>query len=359
MAEPTSDRVPGSSAPDLRVRTVVHDVNQLLWVILGQASLWEHDPAAPPAVARIAAAARDASALLRGLLGDEAIVADPGACDVGDVVRLAWRQSHDLVAARTGASVVGTLASGDGPPSRLAVPELVARRILANLFTNALEAGGAQAHVVCSWREHEGDVMLDVADDGPGMAPDLAASIFTAGVSTKGGGHGIGLAGCRQLARDHGGDLTLVRAGAKGTVFRLTLPLVGEAINSRRLRVLAVDDEVSVRDMLRDCLEAEGHTVVVASAAADALAGYDAGSADVVLVDLRLPGRSGLEVAAELRRCDPAVAVILMTGWGSEAASGMADDPAIDFMCTKPLDLPRLLVLLQRAGVLCARRREQ
>ncbi len=86
---------------------------------------------------------------------------------------------------------------------------------------------------------------------------------------------------------------------------------------SRALKLLVVDDEEVIRDVLRTLLEREGYEVTTASDATEALALFEAESYDAVLLDLMLPDRPGLEVLRELRRRDPDVVVVIVTAYSS------------------------------------------
>lgn len=100
-------------------------------------------------------------------------------------------------------------------------------RALSNLGRNAIEAGARAVRVEAA---HEGEwVLIDVADDGPGVAPAAREKLFQPfAVSAKDGGTGLGLAIVRDIARAHGGDVMLVEGGQTGTTFRLKLPDVRE-----------------------------------------------------------------------------------------------------------------------------------
>lgn len=100
-------------------------------------------------------------------------------------------------------------------------------RILINVSRNAVEAleanGGGEVRVDAAW---SGDVaMIDIADNGPGLPKAAQESLFQPFASKgKSGGSGLGLVIARELARGHGGDLSLLKTGSEGAVFRLTLP---------------------------------------------------------------------------------------------------------------------------------------
>lgn len=357
--------MPANRDGDLALRAAVHDANQLLWVIQGQASLLDRDGADPAVVAaarRIVAAARDAATLLRPLLGAEAGagrsspvgVADDVACDLLEVLHDCWQRCL-AAAAASGRSETGLHLDAPTPPGpRAGAPALVAARIVTNLLANAIDALDAGGVVTVRVRGGAAgdDVVLELHDDGPGLPAAVAAAPFDeARGSTKPGGHGIGLAGCRALARAHGGDLEVISRPGAGAAFRLRLPAPAS------LRLLVVDDEASVREMLADVCAVEGHEVRLAdgSEAARDLLGRE--PLDVAVVDLRLPGRSGLDLARDIREADPAIGIVLMTGWGGFAEA--ADQRVVDFVIEKPLDIPALQSTLRAAGALGARRRRE
>ncbi len=97
-------------------------------------------------------------------------------------------------------------------------------RVLANLGHNAIESG-ATAVQVMAWRA-DGNLLIDVADNGPGLAPRAKENLFQPFTgSTRSGGTGLGLAIARELMRAHGGAITLRSSTGQGTCFRLSLPL--------------------------------------------------------------------------------------------------------------------------------------
>ena len=342
---------------------LAHDLSQVLWAIQGRArALALQLP--EPAAAEVALIAEDAAAA--AMLADEpAAIADPA-----EAIRSAWRQTLDRARALH-LPVARCRLRAPQPAPPVAMPASALRRILGNLFANAVAARPADLTVACRVVVRGGYLRLEVCDDGPGIAPHVRARLFAAGVTTGApagatGRRGLGLAGSRELARRWGGDLTDEPA-ASGACFRLTVPLataglgapVADAaeIEPAGLRVLVVDDDPAVRDMLEQLLAAMDHRPVPAADHAAALAAQAAGPCDVALIDLGLPGRSGAELAAELRRRDHALAVVLLTGWGRERELAGADTVCVDLTAVKPIDLPQLRTLLARAARLAAARR--
>jgi signal transduction histidine kinase len=135
---------------------------------------------------------------------------------------------NDLVA-DVGAALPGQVNGREALHSALAGRfEIVAdrqqlHRVLANLGQNAIEAGATLVEISA---RHEGDgIVIEVADNGPGLAPRTREQLFQAFVgSSRPGGTGLGLAIARELMRAHGGDIRLERSTGEGTCFRLTLP---------------------------------------------------------------------------------------------------------------------------------------
>jgi signal transduction histidine kinase len=113
---------------------------------------------------------------------------------------------------------------------RLAVPALRVqadpgrlRQVLSNLLANACQAGAR--HVQVSGRSVEGAALLEIRDDGPGIAPAVAPRLFDPFASGRAGGTGLGLAISRRIVERHGGTLELVDDGRPGAAFGLRLPL--------------------------------------------------------------------------------------------------------------------------------------
>jgi CheY-like chemotaxis protein len=352
---------------------LAHDLSQVLWAIQGRARALalELSPSAAREVSIIAEDAAAAAAMLAGRSGSSA--------DLQVVVADAWRQTLDRARAL---SIQAETCRLRGPDAsvRVAVPEHAMRRILGNLFANAVAAGCAVVTVASRVRPSSGLVEIVVSDDGPGIAPSLRSELFSRErtIDTPEGG-GLGLPGARNLAGRWGGDLMIGESDI-GACFVLTVPGVldshranesvdREAVDARSieeipvdepdgLRVLVVDDDHSVREMLENLLSVLGHRPSLTGDFEEALALNAAARFDVALIDLRLPGKSGIELAERLRTQDRSLAVVLLTGWGQEHALTDAPGDCVDLTGVKPLDLPQLRRLLASAARLTEARRK-
>jgi len=175
---------------------------------------------------------------------------------------------------------------------------------------------------------------LAVIDNGSGIPPEVAARIFEPYFSTKKErGTGLGLSTVDAIVRQFGGAITVDSVVDSGTTLAVYLPLVegAEAAAPRPdaprpaalprgdERILVVDDEYPVRNVLSVSLQHLGYTVEVAASGAEALEKFGTlERVDLVLLDMLMPNLSGEEVFFKLKEIDPAVPVLVISGFTSE-----------------------------------------
>jgi len=209
------------------------------------------------------------------------------------------------------------------------------RQVLVNLLTNAqhaLQEEAPRREIVVTIRSRGRRVRIDVADSGPGMAPELQGRIFELFFTTKGNGDGtgLGLSIARGIVESHGGELRVRSRVGVGTTFTIDLPAAGasvQAVDTRvescdRLeithsrRVLVVDDEEALTDLLREILVEAGYQVVTAATVVSALEAIEAQDFDVIMSDVRMPGLGGRDLYRLLEQKSPALLgrLVFMTG---------------------------------------------
>ncbi|RYY98700.1 MAG: PAS domain S-box protein [Comamonadaceae bacterium] len=254
----------------------------------------------------------------------------------------------------------------DGDPTRLA-------QVLSNVMNNAVKYTPPGGHIAVRARPVGATVVLEVQDDGEGIAPELASQVFDLfvqgpqTVAAAQGGLGIGLSLVRRLVEMHGGVVDLHSEGTgRGTTVRITLPVAaqddasprsavpqtGVDARERGLRVLVVDDNVDAAESLGMLLVARGHAIRVVHsgrAALDAAPGF---APHLVFLDIGLPDLSGFEVAAALRRVSggDAMRIVALTGWGNEEAREKSAGSGFDLHLTKPVPMDILQGLLSAAS---------
>lgn len=132
-------------------------------------------------------------------------------------------------------------------------------------------------------------------------------------------------------------------------------PLASANLLSRRLRILVVDDEPSIRDILADSLREEGHFVDTAVDGLDGLEHFRRGAWDVVLTDRAMPGLSGDQLAVEIKIASPYLPIVMLSGF-TPADSRPEDTPrAVDVMVKKPFSIEKLKAAVLEASELYSR----
>ncbi len=188
-------------------------------------------------------------------------------------------------------------------------------------------------------------VVFEVADNGAGISNEEIERVFEPFFTTKpsGSGSGLGLPRVKGFAEQSGGTVQIESEIGKGTVVRIFLPAHMDDVEKlgttegeigqrgQRLRVLLVEDIEEVRHVVRKLLERRGHEVIDASNAKNAIEAFRTDShIDVVLSDVVMPGEmQGPELVREIRKSDPAVQVIFMSGYARDITQqehGINDD---------------------------------
>jgi PAS domain S-box-containing protein len=195
-------------------------------------------------------------------------------------------------------------------------------------------------------------VVLTVADTGQGIPGDILDKIFDPFFTTKeaGQGTGLGLSTVHGIVASHGGVVDVHSTPGMGSEFRVYLPSApvrtadagdeSDAAITRGTgqRVLVVDDERLVREMLRFSLESHGYSVTVADSGAQALElyGRSPGEFDVVLMDTWMPHMDGLSTTRRLADIDPSARVIAMSGLAEVRETALATSPVVKLFLMKP-----------------------
>jgi CheY-like chemotaxis protein len=300
----------------------LHEVSNALTVVLGW--LEAADGAGDPAKVQAAlAVAREHAKRGRGL-ARRAIGAE-------DELSLGQRDAQSLVefavmsvvprADQRSVKLEVTAESGEGVTLGDEGPAL---QILTNLLLNALDFSPPGRVVRVSLRVEPSTVAIVVQDEGPGIPVERHATLFTEALSTRRGGAGIGLAHSRRLARESGGDLSLLHA-ERGASFELTWPVLasasavknGESSSSILVgaRILVVEDDAAIASLLELSLEARGAEVVVASDG-QSLERILSGRPlfDAALLDLSPLGERLVESIDAIVRESPRASILLVSG---------------------------------------------
>ena len=157
----------------------------------------------------------------------------------------------------------------------------------------------------------------------------------------------MGLAIVQQIARAHGGTLTVSSSPDAGTTFTLSLPRGGPHVMSAG-RILVVDDDPQIRRVMRVTLTGQGYEVDDAKSGEAALEKLRDERFDLVLLDMNMPGMGGLETCRAIR-AQSEIAIIMLTVRDSESDKVAALDAGADDYVTKPYNAPELLARIRAA----------
>ena len=359
------------------VSGLAHDFNNLLAAILGNLELLEMRLDDDHLLKLVQAAARSAR---HGAKLNEQLLAfsrkqhlSPKPVDLNELVL----GSQDLLRRSLGGTVeVSTALASDLWPAFVDPHQL--ELVVLNLAINARDAMPAGGRVTIETRNVQssesdkpaelppGDfVLVSVSDTGIGMSPEVLARACEPFFTTKepGKGSGLGLAQVYGLAQQSGGGLRMTSTPGQGATVDVYLPRslvrphkasetiepAGREALTRRAKVLVVDDNQDVRDVIIAYLETLGYRTEQAASGRDALAllAGNAGSLDLLLADYAMPGMSGADLARAVRAQWPELPVVVITGYAdTERFDGQLDDAVL---LRKPFRIQNLREAIEQA----------
>ncbi len=338
---------------------IAHDFNNVLQAVTGGLSLIQRRAGDQEAVRRLATLAADAAARGAAITGRLLTFARRGELAAVPIEAQPLLEGlREMLAYTLGSDItVHVEASATLPRFCADKPQL--ETVLINLAINARDAmpeGGTLtlSAGLCSpagsaWAEGAqagARVRLVLTDTGAGMSPDVLARASEPFFTTKepGQGTGLGLAMARGFAEQSGGGFAIASAPGLGTTVSLWFPqasaperapaILPIAAPGTRddtpMRLLMVDDDDMVREVLAGEMEARGFLVTTAADAAAALVLIDGGQpADLLITDFAMAGMDGLALIAEARRRRPNLPALLLTGYAegdAEVALSLAQD---------------------------------
>ena len=321
---------------------VAHELNNPLSVVVARAVLLEEQghPAIRGAAAKIRTAAERCARIVHTFLAmarQQPPVRGPVAindvvCAALDITAYTVRTSGIEVSPDLAADIPLVLADADQ-----------LHQVLLNLIINAQHVlqdrpGRRRIQVSSRFDPSAGTVRVAVADNGPGIPEHLRTRVFEPYFTTKpsGLGTGVGLAVSHSIAEAHGGTLVLDCPEMGGAVFTITLPVSsaearladaepsGDASAARR-KVLIVDDEAEIRELLAEILNGAQHRVATVGSGREALERMAAERYDVILTDVRMPDIDGRTLYREIERRWPEQIAGVVFVTGDSLASSLRD----------------------------------
>jgi len=342
---------------------IAHDFNNLLTVILGNLSLAKLMPDNRAKTLDILAESEKAS-LQAKKLTQQLLTFSKGGAPVKTPVPIKKIISDSADFAMRGSNVSSEISIPDDL-WHVEVDEGQINQVISNMVINANQAmpDGGTVRVQCENAVIESGtalpldpgkyVRISIKDHGTGISEEHAHKIFDPFFTTKPKGSGLGLATAYTIVKRHSGHIGVESRVNNGTTFNIHLPACksgasGESSmeethekpipvgnSSDTQRILVMDDEIDIRNLIGDVLTHFGHTVEFASDGAAAIELYRSAmgsgqSFDVVIMDLTIPGGvGGKEAIKELRDMDPEVRAIVSSGYSNDPI--MADFKSYGF----------------------------
>ncbi len=230
--------------------------------------------------------------------------------------------------------------------------------LLDKLIENAVEHSPEGSCVAINLESDGQRVVLTVADRGDGIPDDIRKKVFYPFFTTKAKrGAGLGLAIAHGVVISHGGKIEVDNGAEGGTVFKVSFMAVDRAdeesdITNRigqsdRLRILVVDDDEQIREVLSDMLTIDGHSATACADGYQALEAVDEQSFDLIITDLGMPGMSGLDLAAVVHGKFPELPIAMITGWGTQLDEEDVSLKGIKTVLPKPFHLKDVKALVR------------
>jgi two-component system, cell cycle sensor histidine kinase and response regulator CckA len=368
---------------------IAHDFNNILQGIVGYTSLMllksTTDPSVKQNVEAIAASADRAGQLTKQLLsyaGSARFQMRP--LNLNAMIR----ENQQLLKAQI-PNAVKFVSNLHDPLPEINADYAHLQEAIMNCVTNAVEAIGDNSgtvaietavremtrDLIARWRWSSGPlapgmyILLSISDSGCGMEETMLAKIFDPFFTTKFTGRGLGLAAVLGIVRGHQGGIAVESQPGKGTRFLIALPVIdggksngtpevalGEPLDiaipvekESSPRVLLIDDEINVRELISDILESVSVNVTQASDGMDGIAAYarEQHKIDLVMLDLSMPGMSGDQVFHKLREINPNVKVILSSGYSEDDVQKQYSMVHVDGYLQKPFTTRTLISKIQ------------
>jgi signal transduction histidine kinase len=352
---------------------VAHDFNNSLAIILGfgELALQECEKAAQmrkttESIRAIIMAAEDGAKIVRRLQAFYRKESDEGEAPVnlGDLVEQAVALTEPRWKTETLAREISIGVRTDlqeTPPIIGHACEL--REILTNLIFNAVDAMPKGGTIRLATRAEGEEVVLTISDTGTGMSEQVRRRCLEPFFTTKGErGSGLGLSVVYGIIQRHSGKVEIESEPGKGTSFILRFPALHEPMEGaapsseellkrkpgHHLKVLVVDNEKPIRDILAGHLEKDLHSVESVAGGSDALLKVETSKFDLVITRQIMPGMNGRRLASAIKKISPQTRVLLLTGF-DEARDEEDRNGDVSYVASKPVSLRRLRGAIAKA----------
>ena len=276
-------------------------------------------------------------------------------CDVAEMTKPKWKDEVQ----KRGIYIEMDIRLGDAKPIAGLPAEL--KEAISNMVLNAVDALSEGGKITLQTESDNEFTYIRVMDNGKGMNEEIRKKIFYPFFSTKGvRGTGLGMSVAYGIISRHKGEILVESEENKGSVFTIRLPINLEATEkekteflkkvSQKFRILVVDDDDNIRDVLKDLLTLEGHRTTLAKNGEQAIQLFDKDKFDMIITDLGMPGLSGWDVAKQVKKLAPDIPIIIISGWGAQLSEEELKQAKVDMILAKPFNLEQIQKVIAKCA---------
>ncbi|MEE8381354.1 MAG: PAS domain S-box protein [Thermodesulfobacteriota bacterium] len=274
-----------------------------------------------------------------------------------DFTRMKWKDDAELKGIKINIQKeFSTLPTTSGSAAEL-------REVLTNLINNAVDAMPRGGNIKIKTYKEDSHLVVNVEDTGVGIADDKKGQIFDPFFTTKGvQSTGLGMSVSYGIINRHRGTISVDSVKGEGTTFIIKLPITERPVEGKKVkplagkikkaRILVVEDEEDVRDILSLILIEGGHEVETANDGIRGIEMFEKKEFDLVFTDLGMPGMSGWQVAEKVKSINKNTSVVLITGWSLELNESETEKSSVDFIVNKPFEVKQILKLVHDGMIL-------
>ena len=243
------------------------------------------------------------------------------------------------------------------PPTLGSASEL--REVFTNLIHNGIDAMPQGGTIRIKTFVEESTIVVKIEDNGSGIPAEVRHRIFDPFFTTKGvQSTGLGMSISYGIINRHKGTIDVDSTEGTGTTFTIRLP-ISDSVHKedksaetemelkKKAKVLVVEDEEEVRNLIADILTESGHEVVTASDGNQGIELFKEKDVDMVFSDLGMPGISGWQVAETIKGINKNVPIAIITGWNVDLEQEELRNRGVDFIAMKPFAVKQVLQLVQ------------
>lgn len=351
---------------------IAHDFNNFLTIVQGNIELAKMQLGQDAAIQDIL---QDSAIACQraGFLASQLLTFAKGGAPVRRVVSIAKLVSDAVNLVRAGAPISIAVDNPEDLWSAHVDPGQIGQ-VLHNILLNAkqamLESGLIEVRAANFAATDDSEpgagayVRISIRDHGPGIPAEVLPRIFDPYFTTKPGGSGLGLATCYAIVLKHGGKISVNSTTGEGTEFTILLPAsqkpvelespVFDGLRKGTGKLLVMDDEEPLRTLLDRSLTKLGYEVQSARDGTEAIALYESAKAsgrvfDAVLLDLTVVGGiGGVETAARLKQLDPAIKLIVSSGYSDASIMSNFREYGFDDVIPKPWQVANVSEVFRR-----------